>query len=230
MLVDFHTHHPAPSTATHLTIRSYSLPERRRPAVEEWHTIGLHPWHSGLADAPQLVEKSLPTLLAVEQCLALGEVGLDRLRGGDLKRQRELLERQLDIAQSFGLPAVFHCVRAWSELHHILRQTQFHPPRAIHGFRGKLDVLDSLLNDNFYISIGPNSRGDIPDIITAVPKERLLLETDDSPLSIVEVYKRAAHKLQVDEKALAPQVYANVQAFFARSFADKSCGTTERNS
>ena len=114
-LYDFHRHASVAGTAQGGAVLSFSLYEQAQICPGVYFSIGLHPWDSARADAAERVEKELPLLLALPRCLALGECGLDRLKGACMDVQQNLLARQLEVAENAKKPLVVHCVRAWSE-------------------------------------------------------------------------------------------------------------------
>lgn len=213
---DFHTHSQDPLLYDSKAITSYSLPQSREILPDAWFTVGLHPWDSERLDAYRLVENVLPGLLERPNCLALGEAGLDRLRGADIKVQQELFEQQVKLAERIQIPIVVHCVRAWSELTSVLRAVSFSGRKAIHGFRGHKQILSHLLYDDWYISVGPNKIGQLPEIISEIPADRLLLETDDKAYSIEEVFEMAAKLLDSSSSAIRRLVSRNIQDFVGR--------------
>ena len=95
-------------------------------------STGVHPWRSSEAGTLwPLVEKTA----ADPRIAAIGECGLDRLRGAPLPRQAELLRLHALLAERLRKPLIVHCVRAWAELlaaHRAIRPAQ---PWIIHGFR-----------------------------------------------------------------------------------------------
>lgn len=214
--VDFHIHRVPSAPVESNQIASYSLPKRGQIGPEEWHSIGLHPWDTQRLDAYKLVERILPNMLENEHCVALGEVGLDKVRGAALNTQLELLEQQLQLAVALGLPIVVHCVRAWSELVGAVRNARFQGNKAVHGFRGSLPVLQLLLQNDWYISIGPDGRGNLPECIAAIPSNRLLLESDASGMDIATIYSMAAAQLNMPLPELQALVYSNATRFFTR--------------
>ena len=57
-------------------------------------------------------------------------------------------------------------------------------PWIIHGFRGKPQLAQQLLNKGFYISLGEKFN---PETVSIIPVDRLLFETDESPLNINKI-------------------------------------------
>lgn len=206
MFFDFHTHNRTAQVAPE-ALASYSLTDiGQRPAGQPF-TIGLHPWDTDLPEAVEWVEESLAGYLQLPDCWALGEVGLDRLRGASFVTQNALLTRELEIGIAFAKPVVVHCVRAWSELRTALRDYPY--PKAVHGFVGKERVLKELVADGWYISL---RRAELR-LLKLIPPDRLLLETDDSGLPIEAFYFDVAGLLRRALGELERQVTGNIQHF-----------------
>ncbi len=210
VLLDFHTHNRTQQVKPE-AIASYSLSDVAQRPLGQPFTVGLHPWETLRLDAEQWVVHALLTYLQEPDCLALGEVGLDRLRGASIVQQNVLLAQQLELARHLHKPVVVHCVRAWSELRQALRAYPY--PKAVHGFVGKEGVLKELLDDGWYISIKrPKS-----SLLALIPPERLLLETDDTTTPIQAIYADTARVLGCDIAALQQQVAENIQRFLAHN-------------
>ena len=207
--IDFHTHnltgevHPC-------TIASYSLPKIGRCPKGQYYSVGLHPWDTERLDAYRVVDQALEQYLKSDYCLALGEVGLDRLRGASLPVQEELLAVQLQIAEKLQKSVVVHCVRAWSELLSVFRKQTFTYQKAIHGYRGGIPVLERLIEEEWYISVGFYTP---PELITHIPLNQLLLESDDTNLPITTLYEQTALLLNLSADELQAIVKGNIQRF-----------------
>jgi len=141
-LIDFHTHSDAPTPDT-INIRAFSPKEFEQSQFTGECTVGLHPWQTDDSDVEEQLEL-LSIQMAKPSVIALGEVGLDRLRGATLEIQKEILSQQLAMAKGSGKPVVIHCVRAWDAI--LAAKDKFSPslPWAVHGFRGvNLSLLSS---------------------------------------------------------------------------------------
>ena len=176
---------------------------------------------SARADAAERVEKELPLLLALPRCLALGECGLDRLKGACMDVQQNLLARQLEAAENAKKPLVVHCVRAWSELIRAVRQSGFKGAKAVHGFRGSTPTLEQLLAHDWYISVGMEAKGKLPEATRQIPDDRLLLETDASGVPIESVYRAVSHLKGIPLETAQAQIERNVMRFFGKEAAER---------
>lgn len=211
---NFHRHMPADGGVSDDTVLSFSLCDPTEIPTNVYFTIALHPWDSARPDAEQLIEEKLPTLLTHPRCLALGECGLDRLRGATLPVQVELLAQQLSMAKDAQKPLVVHCVRAWSELLTQVQRCGFAGKKAVHGFNGSLALLKQLLAHDWYISVGLDSRGTLPRAACGIPLDRILLETDASNTPIKDVYKALAKLHGLPLETTQKVVQRNAKAFF----------------
>ena len=214
-IIDFHTHNLSGS-ARRDAIASYSLTEIEDCPPEQYFTVGLHPWDTALFSAtPQILEKKLRDALLSPYAIGVGEVGLDRLRGAELHCQETLLGLQLEIAAELDLPVVVHCVRAWSELESVFRAVRFCGRKAIHGFRGKASVLTRLMNDGWYLSLGVRS-GVTEAFLAQIPRNRLLLESDDTKEPLTGLYRQVATCMHCSGEELETLVAENIRCFFPK--------------
>lgn len=211
---DFHRHLPVADTVRRGTILSFSLYEQELVPPKHFYTMALHPWETDRLDAVKRIENDLPKHLALDRCLALGECGLDRLRGAPMAMQIELFSFQLALALAAKKPLVVHCVRAWGELSAQVRRSGFEGKKAIHGFRGNESVLKQLLAHDWYISVGPDAQGRLPEVAAQIPNDRLLLETDASNTNIRDVYTALAALKGISISKAQLLVERNMLTFF----------------
>ena len=94
----------------------------------EPRTAGIHPWNADKEDVSTIV----PLLGDVQ---AVGETGLDFVRGADRAVQLAAFRAQLALAHERQMPVVLHCVRAFEP---VMRELDACRPRAVifHGFIG----------------------------------------------------------------------------------------------
>ena len=159
----------------------------------------------------------MKTLAADAHLKAVGECGLDRPRGASLEIQTDALERQIHIAERVGKPVILHCVKAFPELIGAKKRLSPSVPLIVHGFNNNLQILRSLLDAGFYISLGaallrPGSNA--VRTIPVIPAGRLFLETDDSGRMIDDIYTKASALLNIE----ITQLKSNIQCNFTRLF------------
>ena len=200
-VLDFHTH----QLQAHDAVISV-MPAQFQPQPRLLYSVGLHPWHTADAD----VAEQLQLLERAAQCpqvVAIGETGLDGLRGAPLKRQEELMRRHISLAEAVGKPLVVHMVRTSQQVVKLWRESAKKVPWVIHGMRGNANVARPLIEAGFYLSFGRRFN---PATVLATPPHQLLLETDDEPtLSIHTVAQQVAAVLQVSPEALEHQAAHN---------------------
>ncbi len=144
-------------------------------------SFGLHPWY--------IKDRSAEWLENLDRFLkrmpsGIGEIGLDHgLKGFDAEDQREVFLAQLALARSLRRPVSIHCRRAWDVLLDVLED--FGPLDAgglIHSYSGSAEMIPSLqaygLYFSFSCSITRSGNTRARRALKAVPKDRLLIETD----------------------------------------------------
>lgn len=177
------------------------------------YSLGLHPCYP--EDMQESALALLRSRLSSEQALiwAIGEAGLDKLSPVPLERQLHYLEAQIELSEALGLPLVLHCVRAYNELMALRKRLRPRQDWIIHGYRRGAELAESLLRAGFYLSFGQHY--DAEALRLAYEANRLYLETDEAPIDIEEVYRRAMHTLglasmEVLQQYIREQTYGNI--------------------
>ena len=202
-ILDFHTHRLDATDA----LISVS-PREFNPQPGKWYSVGYHPWRQ--VDA--LVEEDFDLL---EQCarhdqvLAIGETGLDRLRGAELDIQAAMYVRHLKLAATLGKPVVVHSVRTAQDILNERHKAGLDDVQLIiHGMRGNAHVGHVLLQAGCYLSFGPHFN---PDAILITPMNHLLIETDDSKATIDEVASLVATVLNIEPQDIKTTAASNAR-------------------
>ena len=195
--IDFHTHH-IPSEEDVLAV------------VDGRDTWGLHPWRA----MEELVVPDLTTKLAI------GECGLDALKGPSLARQEEIFLQQISLSEQVGKPLIIHCVKALDRLLSLRKELRPKQPWMLHGFRGKPQQLQSLLDAGFFVGFGFLHN---EECLRACPMDRLLLETDDNTEHpIAQLYKDVAQSKGLEVPTLVEMMHENYLAFFRNAPLEKA--------
>ncbi len=140
---------------------------------EAWYSVGIHPWSTDRPVSDETLA-ALDELAADPRVIAIGEAGLDALRGGPQDYQEKIFLHQAALAERTGKPLVVHCVRRYGrllELHRQLRPSQLW---VVHGFSGKPELARQLTAAGIGISL----RSPRPGIEALVPTTLLFHETD----------------------------------------------------
>lgn len=175
-----------------------------KPQHGKVYSVGLHPWHIG--DNWQKKMERLQELSQHNQMVAIGETGLDSLKGAPLDLQEQVMQAHIDIAADAGKPLIIHCVRTSQQVLRLWRNNPHAHNVAwvIHGFRGNEKVAQELLDAGFYLSYG-SKHNDLA--LTSTPIDHLLVETDDDKnTSIKEILREIAHKREISFCKLRRQV------------------------
>jgi TatD DNase family protein len=184
--------------------------KRTGEGIEVVSVVGIHPWQVGDVD----VEAALSEV-ATAPVSAIGEVGLDYAVEGDRELQAEVFRAQLVIAAERKLPVVLHSVRAFEPVMKILADYTL-VAVIFHGFVGSREQAQDAVGRGYYLSFGERSLRSPKTLeaMWATPPERLFLETDESTLSIAEIYRLAAEVLGVTDEELKRQIFANYTKIF----------------
>ena len=148
---------------------------------------GIHPSEANALTTAEIDAACarLKELAAHKKCVAIGEIGLDyHYEGTDPQKQRALLLAQLDVAQATGLPVAFHVRDAYGDFTDLIR-THLHklPARGVmHCFSGSKELALAYADMGFYVSFSGSitfkNATKFPEILAALPRERVLIETD----------------------------------------------------
>ena len=202
-IIDFHTHHPD-AVAALISVD----PHQFTPRPGLWYSVGFHPWDhvDTLAEGDfDLLERCARH----PQVLAIGETGMDSLHGAGIDIQARVFVRHLQVAHAVGKPVVVHCVRMAQRIIHEQHKAGLdNVTLAIHGMRANVGVARILIDAGCYLSFGPrfNSAS-----LLATPPDRLLIETDDAPLTIQDVAEGIASALNLTSEQIMKTAAGNTQ-------------------
>ena len=210
IITDAHTHCPTAMQA----VISVS-PEDFNPQQGQLYSVGIHPWQSANPGANALLPL-LERCASHRQVVAVGETGLDPLRGAPLDVQLQLMRAHMAIATAVGKPLVVHCVRTSQQVLRLWRDTATdrRTPWMVHGFRGNERVLAPLAQAGLYISYGVRFNA---AALQDTPRSQMLIETDDSPLGIDATACAVAKSLDITPQAVMALAQTNAARFFFSS-------------
>jgi TatD DNase family protein len=220
--IDFHTHKQIVPPKT-ISVISIELADLKNLALEninhKFFSVGLHPWRLPTnTDNLRKDLKNLRKALQAPEVIAIGEIGLDRLRGPDIKIQKIYFCEVFKLAQELNKTLIIHCVRCYPELLSIRKKIAPAINMLVHGYNGKTKVLEQLFKHNFYVSLGAAAlrRDDICRYIRQKPEylQRICLETDDSDTNIEDIFKHAAQVFEIDIQELKRIMKTNFISLF----------------
>ena len=147
-----------------------------------WATIGLHPHEGALYVDDDKALQEFRELVAQPKVVAIGETGLDYYYdNAPVEDQKRLLRFQLNLAQEYDLPVIFHVREAFSDFFAIL--DDFEGIRGVvHSFTGTLDELKEIVHRGLYIGLNGimtfTKEASQLEMAKQVPLSKLLIETD----------------------------------------------------
>ena len=152
----------------------------------------------------------------LDNLIAIGEAGFDKLRGPAMSTQAKVFEAQVIISEEIKKPLYIHCVRAWDEL--LPAHKKFRPkmPWLIHGFRGNIELAGQLLSKGMYLSFWFDFviRPESSKLLRNLPEDRIFLETDGAEIDIRLIYMKVADDLGKDVEQLKSLILNNYNNFF----------------
>ena len=172
-----------------------------------------------------------------DELVAIGEIGFDYYWDTTFKEaQREVLQRQLDLAKELNLPVMIHNREATEDTLKILKlqieDCRFaHPLRGVvHCFNGSKEVAKQILDLGMYLGIGgvltfKNCK--LFETLEVVPLDRIVLETDGPYLAptphrgernesrlMIFVVQRLAQIYEKTPEEVIAQTTKNARALF----------------
>lgn len=208
-------------------------------------SVGLHPIHldvdmkvkdenEELTDEIAFDYEAYKQLALDKKVVAIGETGLDYYYRPKSKtklevfkqKQKEVLEKHIQLAEELNLPIIFHCRMAHDEMIEILKGRNL--KGVIHCFTGSLEQAKQYLDLGYYLGFnGIIFKLDLDEVIRQTPIDRVLLETDcpyltppeyitdrNDPIGVEYVAKRVAEIKGIDLEELIQKTNQNTQKLF----------------
>lgn len=190
--------------------------------------IGVHPHNARLWDAA--AEQTVREYLGRAKCRLLGEIGLDyHYDLSPREMQREVFDRQLDMAFDLGFPVQLHIREAHGDCLDMLRaraKAGRMPAGIMHCYTGSWESAKVYLDLGLYISLSGavtfKNAPKLSEVARNVPADRLLIETDcpymapvplrgqrNEPAFIAHTFAKVAELRGVGPDQLAEQLWEN---------------------
>lgn len=153
-------------------------------------TVGVHP-HEAQSFDDKTLDK-LEQLSKNNKVVAIGEIGLDYyydFAPRDL--QKEILKKQIILADKLGLPCVFHVRDAMGDFLEIIKDLaqNYTIKGVVHSFSGSIEVAKTLIEYGLYLGINGivtfKNANKILDVVNSIDLNHLLIETDSPYLTPV---------------------------------------------
>ena len=192
--------------------------------------VGLHPESAESFSEDDI--KEIAMLAKNSKVVAIGEIGLDYHYDYDKTAQKSLLIKQIILADSLNLPVIIHLRDAYLDMENILKEYKKYINNGIlfHCYSGSREMIDRFaFLDPYYafggaITFKNNNRA---EVIKAVKKDRLMLETDcpyltpvphrgeiNTPNNLKFVAERMALDLDMSYDEIAKITTENTKRFY----------------
>ena len=187
--------------------------------------LGYHPWQIKAEE----VEANLSFIRGhIEDCVALGEIGLDYKIRVKKELQRKVFEELLNIALESNKPMILHCRYSHQRTFQMVKERKIEKA-VFHWYSGSLALLEKILSRGYYISATPALAYSPPhqEAIKRAPIERILLETDTPvsyqgaearPKDVRVSLEEVAGLKSLNRSTVAEQTTANASRFFGIPF------------
>lgn len=213
--------------------------------AELYAVVGVHP-HSA-EEWTEDIRASLGRLLdeaSLNRIVAVGEIGLDYHYENAPREQQKLVFRaQLELAHEYDLPVVIHDRDAHADTLDLLLEAKkcglirSQQPGVIHCYSGSWEMAQAFLKLGFYLGFdGPvtykNARHAV-EVVSSIPLDRLLLETDcpylppvpyrgkrNEPAYLPIIGERIAQIRGMTPQEICDQTTENARRLFACSFQE----------
>lgn len=198
--------------------------------------IGFHP-HNAEQATPEGMAK-MKEMAAHPKVMAYGEIGLDFFRDwAPQDKQIAAFEEQLEVAKQLNKPVVIHLRDAYDMgLDMIEKAGPLPAGGVVHCFSGTMEDADRTLDLGLHISIPGTityKKNELfREIVTTLPSNRILLETDcpflspeplrghtNEPANIIRTAEKVAEIRGVPFKQLARETTANAIRLFGLPYS-----------
>jgi len=201
--------------------------KRRHSDPKVYAVLGIHPWNLD----PSEVDLTLEFIRKnMDKAVGVGEIGLDywlkdaRKDADKRELQKRVFKSLLEIAKENGKPAVIHSRGAWKDCFDIAKEAKIEKA-VFHWFTGPLDILESLLKENYLVSATPAAAysKELQRTIQNTPLENLLLETDSpvsyrgknsEPADVINTLNEVAALKGLEKETVAKQTTKNAINLF----------------
>ena len=158
--------------------------------------------------------------------IAIGEVGLDLYHNEEIKKQKEVFVKIIELAEKINKPLIIHSRKAEQECIELLKEFKF-KKALFHSFTGNFKLVKEIEKNNWMLSIPCNiiRSEHFQNIIKDFNLNQILTETDSPYLSpyknkmnepsfIVETIKMISELRNLEKEEVEKIIFKNFQNFF----------------
>ncbi|AWG42584.1 YchF/TatD family DNA exonuclease [Candidatus Borreliella tachyglossi] len=193
-------------------------------------TAGIHPLNEAFKDDFELLE----TILANEDVVAVGEIGLDYFKADNKKEQIETLNIQLDLASRYNKPVILHIREAYGDVYDIIKSSNFVSRGILHCYSGTYEYAKKFIDYGFKVSFAGNltfkNAEPLREVLKKLSIEDILIETDspflapvplrgkiNAPLFLGYICIEIAKIKSCDAESISDTLYHNFKDLFKNS-------------
>lgn len=215
--INIHTHQPSENADVISIFNWFTATVEQRYKLK-LYAAGIHPWFIDDVNCELQFQQILEAAQDAK-CNAIGECGLDKLKGPALTIQKELFIRHIALAIMVNKPVIVHCVHAFDVLSGIIKKYQGKVIFVIHGFNQNEQTAMQLLKSGAYLSFGAALLNEkqlkLKAIFSETPNNRIFLENDASEIRIEQIFEVAATIKKCDVSMMKEVIFANYKTVFS---------------
>lgn len=210
------------------TVTSARAVDLAKKYAQIYASVGIHPHEAEKATDKEL--ERIRELAANEKVVAIGEIGLDyHYPRSPAAVQIRAFRRQIRMAKELGLPVIIHSRESNRDVLQVIKEEEASLVGGImHCFSGDLREAIEFLSLGFLISIaGPvtfRNAHRLRDVVTGLPLDSLLLETDcpflsphpyrgqrNEPMRVINVAREIASLKKISLSEVGQRTTANAR-------------------
>jgi len=213
MLINIHTHRKPNISNEYVVRNAFEIKLKSNKPLGYSVSTGIHPWQVKQDNSEAF--KNIEANLHLTNVIAIGECGLDRVQGPEMKIQTEIFLRHIELANKFNKPLILHLVKTYSDI--LYYASAMKTPWIIHGFKGNLNEATTLISKGASLSFGPRLTfsPELQNIFKWLPIEHIYLETDTKPMHINEMYEFTCKLLRIPLEQLKDSIKLNFERDFS---------------
>ncbi len=150
-------------------------------------SAGIHPFD--ISEISHEIWEKLELCMVDKRFVAIGECGLDKNSNISYDVQKEFFQKQIFMSEKYQKPLIIHCVGMFNELMKIRKELKPSQLWIVHGFRGKPELAQQLMKSGIRLSFGEKFN---PASVKITPIDQIFIETDESEISLIDIYKKIA--------------------------------------
>ncbi|HPE87575.1 MAG: TatD family hydrolase [Bacteroidales bacterium] len=210
--IDIHTHHTEVSPDCIRILNYCPGYDREHPeGSKQYFSVGVHPWYIESV-------KKMPgmELFSLRNVLAIGETGLDKLRGPAMDVQERWFVMHIMRSEQLSKPLILHNVKSTQKILEHYKRNKPLQPWIMHGFQGNSNAIKQFERLPVYFSFGIRAliSSKTIDFFRRVDPSKIFAETDENSAAIELVYLSLAKIRETSVMELKKQVYKNFAVVF----------------